>query len=289
MMNEFRTFHPVVNFIYYAFVIVFSMLLMHPAALIISFSCGFAYSLISGGSVKINLIYMLPVMIITAVLNPLFNHEGATILTYFSNDNPLTLESIVYGFAAALMFLSVICHFSNFNRVITSDKLMYLFGRMIPSLSLVISMTLRFVPRFTEQLRVIRQSQQMMRKTDDRNILGKLRSGIRILSIAITWALENSVDTADSMRSRGYGEHFRTSFSLYRFDRRDGIVLSAIILLGLWLIYAYMRRYIYFVYFPTFMFNNGIFAILSFAAYFFLCAMPVIIEIKEAVRWSAIK
>ena len=43
-MNEFKTYHPIVNFTYFAFVIVFSCFFMHPACLVISLVSGFLYS-----------------------------------------------------------------------------------------------------------------------------------------------------------------------------------------------------------------------------------------------------
>ncbi len=66
--------------------------------------------------------------------NPAFNHEGATILAYLPSGNPLTLEFIVYGLSAAVMMASVILWFSCYNAVMTSDKFVYLFGRVIPAL-----------------------------------------------------------------------------------------------------------------------------------------------------------
>ncbi len=50
----------------------------------------------------------------------------------------------------------VIQWFSCYNKVMTSDKFIYLFGRLIPALSLILSMALRFVPGLTGQLKVIR-------------------------------------------------------------------------------------------------------------------------------------
>ena len=37
---------------------------------------------------------------------------------------------------------------------------MYLFGKVIPAFSLLLSMTLRFVPRFTEQIKRVAEAQQ---------------------------------------------------------------------------------------------------------------------------------
>ncbi len=42
----------------------------------------------------------------------------------------------------------------------------------------------------------------------------------------VTWSLENAIETADSMRARGYGLPGRTSFSIYRFDSRDSSALA---------------------------------------------------------------
>jgi energy-coupling factor transport system permease protein len=46
--------------------------------------------------------------------------------------NPLTLESIFYGLAAAVMLAAVVLWFGCYNEVMTSDKFIYLFGRVIP-------------------------------------------------------------------------------------------------------------------------------------------------------------
>ena len=162
-MNEFKSYHPIVNFLYFVIVIGFSMFFMHPLCLAVSFACGLVYSTILNGrrAVKTNLVYMLPVLIITALINPAFNHEGVTILTYLPGGNPLTLESILYGLAAGFMLVSVICWFSCYNEVMTSDKFIYLFGRIIPSLSLIFSMTLRLVPKFATQLKIVTNAQMV--------------------------------------------------------------------------------------------------------------------------------
>ena len=84
------------------------MFLMHPACLVISLGCAAAYNMyLNGGkAVKFQLAYLLPMMLMAAVVNPAFNHEGVTLLAYLPSGNPLTLESIVYGVAAALLLVS---------------------------------------------------------------------------------------------------------------------------------------------------------------------------------------
>ena len=111
----------------------------------------------------------------------------------------------------------------------SSDKVVFLFGRIMPSLSLVISMALRFVPRFSAQMKLVRNAQHTIgRDINEGTLFQKIRNAVKILSIMITWSLENAIETADSMKSRGHGLKGRTSYSLYKFDKRDAFMLCTI-------------------------------------------------------------
>ena len=228
-MDTFSGYHPLINFTYFVIVIGLSMFYMHPVFLVLSLIGSVSYSIYLKGrkTVKVFLLGMLPVCLLAAVANPLFSHAGATMLFYLKDGNPVTLESIVYGLASGLMLAGVISWFSVFHEVMTSDKFMYLFGKVIPAFSLLLSMTLRFVPRFTAQIKRVAEAQQCIgRNVNNGNIFQRAAHGLKILSITTTWALENSVETADSMKSRAYGLRGRTNFSIYRFDRRDGMLLA---------------------------------------------------------------
>ncbi len=292
-MNEFKTYHPIVNFTYFAFVIGFSCFLMHPVCLGISLLSGFVYSVMLKGKKAIltNLLYMIPLIAITALVNPMFNHEGITVLEYLPDDNPLTLESIVYGISAAVMLVSIICHFSCYNEVMTSDKFIYLFGKVIPSMSLVISMTLRFVPKFKSQLKVVANAQRTMgRDVSNGSIFRRAKHGLNILSIMTTWSLENAIETADSMKSRGYGIPGRTAFSVFTFDKRDKKALLVMLFLGLYTLVGGIMGNLYFRYFPSIKgVAPSLVSISVFVAYFFLCVSPIIIEIWEVRRWKAFR
>ena len=293
MKNEFKTYHPIVNFTYFLLVIGFSCVFMHPACLVISLLSAFFYSVMLKGqkAVKTNLIYMIPMLIFAALINPAFNHEGITIIKYLPGGNPLTLESVIYGLAAAAMLVSVICWFSCYNEIMTSDKFIYLFGRIIPSLSLILSMTLRFIPKFSAQLKVVVNSQRCMgRDISNGSIIKRAKHGLSILSIMTTWALENAIETADSMKSRGYGHPGRTAFSIFTFDRRDKKALFCIIVLGVYTIVGYLSGGMYFRYFPSVKTNNlSVFGMSVFISYSALCMCPIIIELREVRRWKAIK
>ena len=271
--------------LYFVAVVGFSMFFMHPICLGISLVCAFAYSVYLNGkkAVRMGLIVMLPILIVTAALNPLFNHQGMTILGYLPNGNPITLESAIYGIAAAVMLITVISWFSCFNAVMTSDKFVYLFGRIIPALSLILAMALRLVPRFRNQIKVISNAQKCIgRDVSNGNILQKARHGIKILSIMVTWALENSIETADSMKGRGYGLKGRTAFSIFRFDRRDAYAAAYILFFAAAVIVGAMSGVYHFRYFPTLRGQwTGSGTIAVFIAYFALAAFPLIVNLKE--------
>ena len=291
--DTFADFHPAVNFAYFAFVIGFAMFFMHPVCLGISLLCAFVYAVYLTGekAVRLSVRFMLPMLIFTALFNPLFNHRGVTILVYLPNGNPVTFESILYGIAAAVMLITVIAWFACFNAVMTSDKFVYLFGRIIPALSLILSMALRLVPLFRSQIKVVSNAQKCIgRDASTSNIFGKIKYGIKILSIMVTWALENAIETADSMKARGYGLPGRSAFSIFRFDRRDTYALgyifacAAAVIAGAWF-GAYHFRY-----FPSVRGQwGGSRAIAVFAAYFALCALPIILNLREDYIWKRIE
>ena len=265
------------------------MCFMHPACLAISLTSALIYSVNLRGrkAVRFSLLFMLPMMLLAALINPAFNHEGATILTYLPSGNPLTLESITYGIAAAGMLACVVVWFTCYTEVITSDKFVYLFGRIIPALSLVLSMTLRFVPKFTAQIKTVSEAQRCVgRDVSDGGILQRARNGLIILSIMITWSLENAIETADSMKSRGYGLPGRTAFSIYRFDSRDQAALGWLLFCGVYIVSGWMTGGMYFRYYPTMKgVAPGAFPVSFRLVYLALCLTPVFLNVKEDRKW----
>ncbi|HML38396.1 MAG TPA: energy-coupling factor transporter transmembrane component T [Bacillota bacterium] len=291
MEDSFSGFHPVVNFTYFAFVIAFSMVFIHPVCLGLSLCCAFAYSIYLNRrkAVRFNFMFLLPMLLIMALVNPAFNHEGVTILAYLRSGNPLTMESILYGVAAATMIAAVIAWFSCYNAVMTSDKFIYLFGRIIPAMSLILSMILRFVPRFKAQIKAISAAQRCVgRDVSNGSVLQRIRHGVTILSIMITWALENAIETADSMKSRGYGLPGRTAFSIFRFDSRDRAAMIFLLAAGAYVIGGAFAGGLHFRYFPS---VKGSFTPYTWSVilvYLTLSLMPLVIDAWYGRRWKGL-
>lgn len=291
--DAFSGYHPLVNFLYFGLVIGFSMFFMHPVCLFISLFGSVAYhiNLNGNGSFRFFIRYALPVMLLTALVNPAFNHRGMVILCYLPTGNPLTLESILYGIAAAVMLVSVLLWFSCCTAVMTSDKFIYLFGRVIPSLSLVLSMTLRFVPKFRAQFACVKEAQAGMgNDTSNGSLLKRLKAAAACFSIMVTWSLENAIETADSMKSRGYGLQGRTAFSVYTFTERDKAVLLWLAFCGLYLLSGSLSGGLYWRYFPNIKGELTAPLTISFeVVYFLLCLTPFMINGREEKQWKSLQ
>ena len=289
MKNEtFSGFHPAVNLAFFVAVLGMTMFIMQPVYLVISLLSGCAYLLYLQGKRGMlrQVGYLLPILLGMAVMNPLFNHEGMTILWYLPNDNPVTLEAIAYGLAAAMMMGASIVWFNCCNAVFTSDKIIYLFGRVIPALSLLISMTLRFVPRFKNYLQNVLRVQKAMHEPE--NTKEKLQQALSAFSATVSWAMEQSIVSADSMKSRGYGVAGRTAYSIYRFEKRDGVTLLILAALCIGAVIPCLAGWTAWEYYPTLTGTlAGPVQMLAYLCYGGACLLPLIIDLMEDHKWNS--
>lgn len=273
---KFSKYHPIVNFLFFGFVIVYSMLFMNILALLVSFLTVFVYSKKIGNKV----LYTLPIFVITSIINPLFSHQGVTILAYFPNGNPLTKESIIYGFSMGLMIVNVILLFGIYNKTVSNDKFMYLFSKIIPSLSLIISMVLRFVPKFKKQMKSVMESRKML-GFESEKFIDKIKNATAVISIMITWSLEDSIDTAKSMKSRGYGLLGRTAYNNFYMSTRDYFATFYIVILAFIVGICAILGFFEYKYFPMFELQIGLKNIIALVMYLLLCSTPIFMELER--------
>lgn len=290
--DPFSALHPALAFSFFAAVLLITMLVMHPAFLAVSLLSAAGYSICLGGrkAIRFQLLGMLPMMLIVMCMNPLFNHRGVTTLFFLPNGNPVTWEAVAYGIASAAMFCAVILWFYCYNRVMSSDKFISLFGRLLPSVSLLLSMALRFVPQFRRKIGEVAQAQRALGKTAGKGLMCRVKGGIRVLSITVTWALERAVETADSMKSRGYGLRGRTHYALYRFDTRDKVLLAVIVLLGAGMLAAIAAGQVTAEFYPAISLGgSAVGTAVSAGLFAVFCNIPVILWGKEALQWRALR
>ena len=289
MNDAFNKIHPFTGLLYFAVVIGFSMFFMNPVCITLSLCCALLSAVIINGKRALGLTvkFIIPMILLVMIINPVFNHRGATIITYLPWQNPLTLEAILYGIASAVMFSSVILWFSVFNSVMTSDKIICLFGRIIPSLSLVISMTLRFVPRFVSKFKELKSARITPQKQD---FIIKMKILLSELSVMFSWSLESSIESADSMKSRGYGLKGRTAYNIFKFRKTDVIIITALIISALTMILLIVLGVGKYSFYPAFKIEfSGALSVLFYVIYLGIMLIPSITIAWEGLKWKQLQ
>ena len=100
-----------------------------------------------------------------------------------------------------------------------------------------------------------------------------------ILGALTSWALEGSVVTADSMRSRGYGTAKRTSFMIYRMT---GLLAAMAALFGIAVFIGDKSA----AFTPMLSIAPiGGWNLLGLLAYGMFLLLPTALHIKEAIQW----
>lgn len=287
-MKAFANYHPFTLTAYFLSVLITAMFVPNPVLELSSLAGAILFCLMLQRKKEIagNVAFYIPLFFMVAVTNPIFSHNGVTPL-FFLNGNPVTLEAFIYGIAIAVMLIGVMLWCKCFNDVMTSDKFLFLFGRTVPRLSLVLSMALRFVPMFKRRMKKVNQAQKAMGLYSSKSFVDKIKGAMRIFTAMIAWSLENSMETASSMKARGYGLKGRTNFSLYRFYANDGVVLAVCVLLFGVTISATAAGETAFYYYPRI---SGLslspFSVAAYVAFAALSLLPFIIEVKEALVWK---
>lgn len=285
MKNVFSTYHPVINFGFFVAVLGITIFLKHPVFVLISVTAAFVYTMILEKKTTIRFsVSILFMIVLFTIMNPLVNPRGKTIL-FYTKYSRVTLEATIYGCISGFGMAAVLLWFYCYHKTMTSDKFLFLFCKFMPSTAMIFSMVMRFVPNFYKQIHEISYAQKCVRQdiTNGRKI-EKIKYGMKILSILFTWALENSIDSADSMRARGYGLKQRSTFSVYRFDTRDvfAAVFLALLTIFVWINIVLGKCSI--VFYPAIVMQELDMGLCI--AYSCLCYFPVVLELKERITWK---
>ena len=273
--SPFDLLHPAVAVVYFAALLVLSMTAMHPVYLALAWAGALACRAGMHGwrEAAGTLRWQLPVVAIIALANCLFVGSGSTVLLRIGV-RAFYAEALFYGACSGLMLCCVLLVFQNASDVLTSDKVMAVLGRRLPTVSLMVSMTMRLVPQFARRGDEIRNtaractaaagprdhhmgelmdeddegtssadagvdsagedgttSQKREAKRSRRR--GRIRESLRLITVLMGWGMEDSLETADAMKARGWGAaERRTTYQRYRFRRTDTAVLLAVALLA---------------------------------------------------------
>ena len=289
-MRPLESYNPIVIAIYIIAVSTVAVFCMNPLLLSTSLFGALAYYIARNGASASRLhVGALALFSVMSLINPLVSHNGVTVL-FVLNDNPITLEATLYGVVSAMMIVAVLYWFSIFTQIMTSDKLLYLFGKLSPKLSLILSMALRYVPLFGRQAKKINNAGRAMGLYKEDNVIDRSRGRVRVFSSLVTWSLENGIVTADSMSARGYGLKKRRHFSIFRLRSTDVAMLSVTLALTALTCTCLALGALDFEFYPTV--KQAPFTWISaigVASYAVLVMLPTFIELEERLKWRYLK
>ena len=279
--DAFSRCHPLVNFLFFLGAIGFGVVIQHPAYIAVSAGCAAVYYMLLKPRTGWKLVAgMVPVFLFITAINPLFNSYGQQVLfTVFGR--PYSLEALYYGMAVAGIFLVMMLWFACYSLVLTSDKFMCLFGSLIPALSLLLTMVLRMIPNLMRKAMQLLGSRRSIGKgaAKESSNKEKIHDGMQLLSALTDWALEGSILTGDSMRSRGYGTAKRTSFQIYCLTGRDLVLVLLILVLAAGVLVAggFGAEFV-----PAVSLDRLGW---GFGAYCIFLMIPIGLYVKEAIVW----
>ena len=285
---EFARYHPAINLLYFTAVLTGTILFRQPVFLCLSYVCAFLYLLkLRGLRALIPGLGLLPLALLYALWYGSYHHFGLTVLGVNFIGNQVTLESFLCGGTWAMVCVAAVLWMGCVHAVFTTDKIVYLLGRVSPHLSLYLSILLRTVPRLNKQRQRIELAQRGIgRGKGQGNIFQRMCNALRRGSILLTWLIEGIVTTSDSMRCRGCSLRGRTAYSLYRFDGRDrsfviGLCSLVCVLLMALLLDQTMIRFAP----QVVMMPITPMSCLFYAAWAALCLLPPVLELLGARRF----
>ncbi len=282
--------HPTSSGVYFLAAVIFAIMFSHPVSLGISFISAVISIWYFFGWDKLKRIsrLIIRIMILSLIITPLLLHKGVTIITYLPWGNPLTLEACYYGVATAFSISSVILWMLFYAEVMTTDKLVYFFGKAAPSVSMVLCIILRLVPNLIEKFRQVYAYQKLNYTSKGlRGVVERIRGLVAVVSIVISWALDSGAQTAQSIKGRGYGEAKRTSFYRYRFAGRDCLFFITAVLLALFVsVSAYLGAMKWSYYYPSRVNVITAHKLVALAALLIFNMLPVIFDLSEVRIWK---
>ena len=284
MTDEFSKCHPAVNFLFFAGAIGSSVIIQHPLYLTVGIFTGIIYYLQLNGRKGLKTILSMAVLLIfLTLINPIFNTFGETPLCYLLG-RPYTFEALRYGLVLGIEFVTLLLWFGCYNKVLTSDKFTSLFGNLIPAVSLILVMVFRMVPNLMRKAAQIIGARKSIGKgvQDNNTFKEKIIDGAKVLGTLTSWALEGSIVTSDSMKSRGYGSAVRSRFMIYRMAFKDWVLLILISALLILVIVSACFNHMKATYMPEFYVAPISWGIIPYTIYLLI---PIVLHIKEAIQW----
>lgn len=288
MVVRFERFHPLLTFIYYAGALALFILMLHPLFLLVAFLLIIFTHIWEdrGRALRRWFFFMLTSGLVIFLLNPVFNERGRHVL-FVIYQHRFTIEAFTYGMMSALSIMGIIALFVSYNEVMTPNKIQFLFSKFLPQFAVLLMLTLRFIPlmkRRAEEMVAIQASKGISALHG--RLADRLKTGMLYIQVLLVFSLEEAIQTADSMKTRGYGQGKRSVYEHFSFKKKDWF--AGVFLVGLFIGLAY-GRYLGFGYLQVYPLLESWHLTLTDGFLLFLeflyMGFPLIVNIGGSVRW----
>lgn len=220
--------------------------------------------------------FCLPVGAVLVLFNLLFNRNGMTVLFYIG-DAAVTLESVLYAVFSALHFTGAVLWFSFYCAFLDADRVYRLFAGTSHGLAVIFSLSMALVPKTLQKYEQTRAALPVTGKNS------KLTARLLRLSALFSWVLEDSFQTAVSMKARGAMLSARRTRQKFRFSFIDtAAVLFAIGIVCAVFLVSPLKTEIYPRFRPTAYIETA-WIYVPFAFFYF---MPCIAKLWEVCKWK---
>ena len=210
------------------------------------------------------------------VLAPFFDTAGDQVLfSYFGR--VYTLEALLRGMQTGLLVAVMLVWFSYLFRIVDSDGILQVCGRVAPRIGMVTSLVVQMVPRLTRRAARVRSARVGARLAlPDSGFGAKAREAGAVFSTVAADSLERSIVCADAMESRGYGTGTRTNAALASFSMEErAFIICAVVLFVAFSMIAAMST----------MNGSRHLSAMVPVVYGLFALLPVLFNAAEGIRW----
>jgi energy-coupling factor transport system permease protein len=288
MGNRFERFHPLVSFLFYAGSLAQIILMLHPVFLIIGFliivAINYAHDRLKG--IRSWLFLFISMALLIIIMNPLFNERGRNVL-FELGQHRVTLEAVTYGGINAFSILGIIALFVSYNVIMKPNKLLFLFSKFMPQFAILLMLTLRFIPlmkRRLEEIAVIQLSKGISVSTGGWKT--RVQTGMLYIQTLLTYSLEEAIQTADSMKARGYGQGQRSTYDFFRFRRSDALATFYLLIIFAGALFGRFSGFGYLTIYPRMeTWQLSLMDAITLIFYTLFLCFPLFVEVGAMVRW----
>ncbi|MFD2443730.1 energy-coupling factor transporter transmembrane component T [Bacillus sp. CGMCC 1.16607] len=292
MKTHFSAFHPSVTFCYYMVSLALLMLFMHPFYLTVAFCILIIIHFVHDQfeSLRRWLFLMIISGLLIFLMNPLFNERGRNVLFEIFGHR-VTAEAAIYGGMSAISILGVMMIFVSYNEIMTTNKLLFLFSKIIPQFAILLMLTLRFIPlmrRRIEDISAVQKSKGIY--INHGPWRDRLKKGMLYIQVLLTYSLEEAIQTADSMKARGYGKPNRSSYEHFSLKKSDIFAFIYIFSLVFSLLYGRFLGYGFLTIYPRMESIQLVpIELIQIFIYALLLCFPLFVELGGVIRWRLLK